>query len=226
VLNLIKERVGIAITVLWVNKKIKSREEKSKLKRREPAISYAIKRVRGTLTDFVLRTNPPRDWQERLEKKESNWNDFYEKVWNVKETTLSSLDNIIDRHSHLIDDDLQNDVIEMIDSLENYILWVKAHPDYVDKREAFDLHDLASIVTNVSLQAANTIKSHNLLNYYKEKVTTSKTGELPRSQRVKPTDLDARARCGKSKSKPRSSWRTKEFLWNRRGIWSPIAPSQ
>ena len=132
---------------------------------------------------------PPEDWQERLAKADSNWDDFYKRVWTLKTDALNRLEALLDNYHYLMDAELRNDIFDMIDSLDD-VMWIKADPDVVRERDVSDLSSMASEVTTIIHQSIETIKHHELLEYSHRSVTWRKGGK-PKIERRKSPDAQS-----------------------------------
>lgn len=168
--------------------------ERSKLQKTERSVNYIKRRITSVYLDLIWRMRPPKDWGERLKKKNSNWDDYYGKVWSLKEDALHSLETLLDRYHHLLDAELTNDVLEMVGLLNHPTTWMMADPNVaralIEKKDA-DLYSVASSVTNVVFQSINTIKRHKLVEDSEHRVITSRRGEPPKMRREKLTYASA-----------------------------------
>ena len=171
------------VTILVIDQIV----EKWKLQKTEQSINYVKRRITSVYLDLVWRMQPPKDWQERLKSKNSNWDDYYGKVWSLKEDYLHSLEMLLDRYHYLIDVELKNDVIEMVELLDDRFTWMMADPSIEIERKSLDLYSIAGSVTNVISQSINTIKRHKLVEESKYRVVTSRKGEPPKTERKKLT---------------------------------------
>lgn len=157
-------------------------------KSRKRAINFVRKIITRIYTNFIWLTPLPKDWQERIKNPNSNWDDFYYTVWNVKEDTLSSLQAILDRYYDLIDEELTNDVLDTIGLLDNSVTWMIADPNYDKEKKLFDIYTTIGSMTNVMDQSLNTIKTHKLIERSQHRLITFREGEPPKMTVKKQTD--------------------------------------
>jgi hypothetical protein len=155
--------------------------EKSKLQRSERSIRYVRRKIAGVCTDLIWRMGPPKGWQELLAKVDSNWDDFYRRVWTLRTDALSRMEALLDKHHYLMDAELRNYVFDMVESL-NDDRWIIADLDIVRERDVGDLSSIAKEITIIIHQSIEAIKRHKLLEYSYRSVTWSK-GEQPKIER-------------------------------------------
>ncbi|MDH5595267.1 MAG: hypothetical protein OEY40_00935 [Candidatus Bathyarchaeota archaeon] len=167
-------------------------DKKLALQKTERSINYVKGRITGVYADLIWRMRPPKDWEKRFKRTNSNWDDFYEDIWNVKENALSSLETILDRYHYLIDAELTNDVLEMVDLLRDSV-WIIANPSILRKRAMTDLSNTANQISVIVTQAINTIKSHKLLYYSVFRVARWSEGEPPKIERYLGKIVDVEA---------------------------------
>jgi len=92
------------------------------LKPHARTINYVKRRITRVYTDLVWRMGPPKNWEERIRRKDSNWNDYYNKIWHTKENALHNLETLLDRYYGPVDElGLIDDIVEMVAILEDSI---------------------------------------------------------------------------------------------------------
>ena len=102
----------------------------------------------------------PSNWQDRLGKQDSNWDDYYERILATRSEAVGQLEKILDSHSYLLDADLRADVFDMVSLLSSFV-WVKLESGW--QRDLWALHDAASYTVAVIEKAKETIQHHKLL---------------------------------------------------------------
>lgn len=186
--DLIANIIAALVTVLFIDWIVR----KSELQKREHSINYVKRRITSVYTDLIWRMQPPKDWQERIAKKGSNWDDYYHKVWNTKENALHTLETLLDRYYDLISAiELTDDILEMVAILDDPIRWMMADPNTTLKRGPLTLHTISGDVTNVISQSINMIKRHRSLHDSTHLVITYGEGEPPQMKRQRVADVDA-----------------------------------
>ena len=155
-LNLLAEAIGIIATVFVINRIIKHRE----LQKSKRSIRYVKGKVAGTLSKLIFQMRPSSNWQDRLRKQDSNWDDYYGRILATRSEALNELEKTLDSHSYLLDADLRNDVFDMVSLLGSFT-WVEFESGW--QRDLWILHDTASSAVAIIEKAKETIQHHKLL---------------------------------------------------------------
>jgi len=158
-------------------------------------INYVKRRITSVYTDLIWRMGPPKNWEERIRGKDSNWNDYYNKIWNTKENALHDLETLLDRYYDLVGAlDLIDDIVGMVAILEHRTRWMMAEPNTTLKRDPLSLHTIAGDVVNVIFESIKMIKGHKLLHDSTHVLISYGEGELPEMKRQKVIDVDTHVR--------------------------------
>lgn len=154
-------------------------------------INYVKRRITSVYTDLIWGMGPPKNWEERIRSKDSNWNDYYSKIWNTKENALHNLETLVARYyDPLSASELIDDAVAMVELLENRTRWIMAEPNTTLKRDPLSLHTIAGDVVNVIFESIKMIKDHKLLHDPTHVLISYREGELPTMKRQKVTDVD------------------------------------
>jgi hypothetical protein len=141
------------IAVLLVDRIV----EKSRLQKSERSIRYVKGYIAEVCGDLISQMSPPIRWQERLEKGAPNLDDYYSTISASRANALNRLETLFDRHSHLMDAELRNDVFDIIDLLRDSF-W-----DFARERDPMRLQYVASQAAAVINESLEAIKRHKLL---------------------------------------------------------------
>ena len=161
------------------------------LKPRARTINYVKRRIIRVYTDLIWGMEPPKKWEERIRRKDSNWNDYYNKTWYTKENALHNLETLVARYyDPLSASGLIDDTVAMVEILENRTRWMMVDPDTTLKRDPLSLHTTSGDVVNVISESIRMIKDHKLLDHPTHVLTSHREGELPKMERQKVINAD------------------------------------
>lgn len=170
--------VTIALFVaLVLEKLIDELKLTSRLQKTTRSRNYVKRRISSVYNNLIWFMQPPHDWKKRLTNPDSNWDDYYKQKFNVKENALHELETVLDRHPHLIDLELTNDILEMVELLSSRTRWMAIEPRF---RHPLNLEFFASDVHYVMNESYETIKRHKLLET-EHRLIISRSGETPKT---------------------------------------------
>lgn len=166
--------------------------DKLKLQKSERSIRY-IKGVTARIyANLMLRMRPPENWRGLLDKKSFDWSAYCNRIWTSRKEALDKLETLLDRHSHLMEAELRNDIFDMISLLEA-TLWFLTEQDEVPTADLFQLVHIATLPVAAIDESLKSLKRHKLLRHTGLSMGWTK-GEPPRIQRGLPSPMGPPAR--------------------------------
>lgn len=189
--DLLANLFAALIVVLIIDRIVR----RSELQKKESVLEYVRRSVGENLSNLILGMQPPEDWKRRLKGGvpiETAWNNFFNRVWNVKENNLNSLQRLLEAYHNMIEEEeLTEDIFEMISILKDH-LWVLIDPSIRGKgRDIMDLSQISSETNTVIQHAKDTIERHKLLEYSVARARTWSKGEPTKFMLVRVRRKDA-----------------------------------
>jgi len=126
----------------------------------EPSKKYVCYRISHVLKDLLFYSLPPSDWKSRLESG-SDWNDYYQRLMDIRRKTLEELTSILVNPEYLLKDELRNGIsviVRILNSFDSMIIETRREGDI------WRLYDAAKLSEIAIYQSIKVLKQNKLVN--------------------------------------------------------------